>query len=383
MVCGSSHGSGHESRPVTPIETRIPPQIRSSKKRGKDRSQDTEDNGGRKEKMRLREVERRKLYKFQNDTIRVTLGDPIVRPGTPVCDVDFSASPDTEQAELLKYLKTLESYSRAPMEDNALRLQLRELWGGQSSNVPKFSIIGPLSQAIADGTYSKDPDIRVVENSVDLRKSLERGLDRPIFIPAGSQLSNEMVHRCELSDDVVSVRDFFSRVLHDDSQKMYVQDTGVKSNTDMTREVFVEEVRNRYYNPETRSSPWNGLEIGDRAGIFKGPSEIKKRDLLSQLRFLPSDSVGRPTMGKGMHKRLDSWYLWTEKDSVSRQHTDVIHLETYVWIMTGMKVWYIQPQRKESDRLRWKEQGAKGPKGYEDGWIKKILQRNDILSISE
>ncbi|KAI9762471.1 MAG: hypothetical protein M1840_001231 [Geoglossum simile] len=49
--------------------------------------------------------------------------------------------------------------------------------------------------------------------------------------------------------------------------------------------------------------------------------------------------------------------------------------------MAGIKVWYIQPQRKESDCLRWKEQDAEGPKGYEDGWIKKILQRNDVLTI--
>ena len=82
--------------------------------------------------------------------------------------------------------------------------------------------------------------------------------------------------------------------------------TLVKSNTDMTREVFVEEVRNRYYSPETRSSLWNGLEIGDRAGILKGPPEIRKRDLLNQLRFLPCNFVGWLTVGKGVRKRLDS-----------------------------------------------------------------------------
>ncbi|KAI9782241.1 MAG: hypothetical protein M1839_005355 [Geoglossum umbratile] len=375
MVPGSPSGSDHESRRITwsipppPIETQTPSQIRPSKKRDK----------GTREENRLREVERRKRNKSENETIRILLGDPIERPDTPVLNVDYSVTSGTEQAELLEYLRTLEVCSRTPMEDNALKLQLRKLWGSQSSHVPKFSIIEPLAKAIADGVYSKDPDIRVVETSENLGKSLEKGLDRPIFIPAGSPLSNEMVEQCRLNGDVVSVQDFFSSILCDGEQKIYVQDTGVRSNTDMTREVLVEEVRNRYYHPETRSAPWNGLEIGDRAGAFKGPSEIRKRDLLNQLRFLPSDSVGRPTMGKGMHKRLDSWYLWTEKNSVSRQHGDVAGLGTFVWVIAGMKVWYIQPQRKKSDRLQWREQGAEGPKGYEDGWIKKPLQRNDIL----
>ncbi|KAI9771041.1 MAG: hypothetical protein M1839_002977 [Geoglossum umbratile] len=224
-------------------------------------------------------------------------------------ELDYSVTSGTELAELLEYLRMLEACSRTPIEDNALRLQLRKLWGSQSSHVQKFSVIEPLAEAIAAGAYSKDLDIRVVETSENLRKSLEKGLDRPIFIPASSQLSNEMVERCRLNGDVVSVQDFFSRILCDGEQKMYVQDTGVKSDTDMTREVLVEEVRNRYYHPESRSAPWNGLEIGDRAGTFKGTSEIKKINLLSQLRFLPSDSKGWPMMVKGIHKRLDSRYL--------------------------------------------------------------------------
>ncbi|KAI9766681.1 MAG: hypothetical protein M1840_006325 [Geoglossum simile] len=371
------NGSDHESRRITlsipslPIETHTPSQIRPSKKNGKCHLQ-AEEN-------RRREVERRKRNKSEGGIIRILLGDPIERPLTPISNADYSATPGTEQAELLEYLRTLEACSRAPIEDNALRLQLRGLWGSKSSHVSKFSIVNPLAEAIKDGTYSKDPDIRVVESSENLRKSLEKGFDRPIFIPAGSQLSNEMVERCRLSGDVVSVQDFFNSILCGGEQKMYVQDTGVKSGTNMTREVLVEEVRNRYYYPERRSAPWNGLEIGDRAGAFKGPSEIERMNLLNQLRFLPSDSVGRPTMGKGIHKHLDSWYLWTERGSVSRQHTDVAGLGTYVWVRDGRKDWYFQPQKKESDRLLWRELGAEGPKGYEDEWVKKPLRKNDIF----
>ncbi|KAI9763385.1 MAG: hypothetical protein M1840_000577 [Geoglossum simile] len=384
MVLGSPNRSDHESRRITrsisplPIETQTAFQINPSKKRGIHRLQAGDDKGGREEK-RLREVERRKRSKFESEAIRILLGDPIERPGTPILNVDYSVTSGTEQAELLEYLRTLDACSRTPMEDNALKLQLRKLWGGQSSNVPKFSIIEPLAQAIADGAYSKDPDIRVVETSENLRKSLGKGLDRPIFIPAGSQLSNEMAERCRLNGDVLSVQDFFDSILCDGTQKMDVQDTGVKSNTNMTKEVFVEEVRNRYYHPEKRSAPWNGLEIGDRAGAFKGPSEIGRMNLLNQLRFLPSDSVGRPTIGKGIRKRLDSWYLWTERGSISRQHTDIAGLGTFVWVREGGKYWYFQPQKKASDRLLWREQGAEGPKGYEDGWVKKLLRKNDVF----
>ena len=259
MVPGSPNGSDHESRRITwsipplPIETQIPSQIRPSKKRGKYRLQ-AGDNKGTREENRLKEVERRKCNKSENETIRILLGDPIERLGTPILNVDYSVTPGTEQAELLGYLRTLEVCSRTPMEDNALKLQLRKLWGSQSSHVPKFSIIEPLAEAIAAGVYSKDPDIRVVETSENLRKSLEKDLDRPIFIPVGSPLSNEMVEHCRLNDDVVSVQEFFSSILCNSEEKMYVQDTGVRSDTDMTREVLVEEVRNRYYHPETHSA---------------------------------------------------------------------------------------------------------------------------------
>ncbi|KAI9765785.1 MAG: hypothetical protein M1839_005385 [Geoglossum umbratile] len=262
MVLGPPNDSDHEgcritwSIPPLPIETQTPSRIKPSKKRGNYNLQAGDDEGER-EKNRLREVARRKRNKSENETIRILLGDSIERPGTPILNVHYSVTSSTEQAELLEYLRTLEACSRTPIEDNASRLQLRKLWGSQSSHVPKFSIIEPIAKAIADGAYSKDPDIRVVETSENLRKYLEKGLDRPIFIPAGSQLSNEMAERCRLSGDV----------------KMYVQDTGVKSDTDMTREVLVEEVRNRYYHPERHFAPCNGLEIGDRVGAFKGPSE--------------------------------------------------------------------------------------------------------------
>ncbi|KAI9766160.1 MAG: hypothetical protein M1840_006727 [Geoglossum simile] len=390
MVHGSSEGSDHESHRITssipspPTETQTSPLIISSQKRGRDhnkgpqkKARQTEDQ--RRERNKTMEAERRKRHKSENEAIKTLLGDPIERPCTPVCNAEFTASSGTEQAELLEYLRMLEACSRAPIYDDILRLQLRKMWGSQTSQVSKFSIIEPLAKAIANGVYSNDPDIRVVETSEDLGKSLERGLDRPIFVPAGSQLSNEMVERCKLNRDVASAQDFFSYILHDGTQKMDVQDTGVKSGTSMTREVFVEEVKNRYYFPETRSAPWNGLEIGDRAGTFKGPIEIEKRNVLNQLRFMPSDSVGRPTIGKGMHKRLDSWYLWTEEDSVSRQHGDVVGLGTFIWVLEGLKIWYFQPQRKESDRLLWREQGEEGPKSYEDGWVKKPLQKNDIF----
>ena len=89
-------------------------------------------------------------------------------------------------------------------------------------------------------------------------------------------------------------------------------------------------------------------------GSFRVPAEIEKRNLLNHLRFLPSGFVGRPTLGKGTHKRLGSWYLWAEKNSISRQHTDAAGLGAFVWVLEGVKLWYFQPRREESDRLLWR-----------------------------
>ncbi|KAI9853943.1 MAG: hypothetical protein M1813_001621, partial [Trichoglossum hirsutum] len=117
MVLGSPNGSDHESRRI---------KIRPSKKRGKYHLQVGDDKrtaGGN----RLGKVKRRKRNKFENETIRVLLGDPIERPGTPILSVGCGATSGTKQAELLEYSRTLEAYSRTPIEDNALRLQLRKL----------------------------------------------------------------------------------------------------------------------------------------------------------------------------------------------------------------------------------------------------------------
>jgi hypothetical protein len=88
-------------------------------------------------------------------------------------------------------------------------------------------------------------------------------------------------------------------------------------------------------------------------------------------------------MGKGEYKRLDPWYIWAEKGSISRQHEDVAGLRTIILVIEGKKIWYLQPQRSRSDQRRWEKQSHKGPDGYVDGWVRLILQKNDILWVSQ
>jgi hypothetical protein len=302
-------------------------------------------------------------------------------PRVPTYDCNLDTVPNTQHAALAEYLTTLDGCSHPAVRDDTLRHEIRRLWETPMGQVSKAGILRPLAEGVASGSFARRPDIQVVEDEVGLERALVDGFDLPIFIPAGSPLSNATVKSRELAKEVLTVEQFFSDVLQNDEKTMDVQDTGVVKGEPMARRVKVGEIKDRYYRPHTRLSPWNGLEIGDTTRGAKWPSVIERCNILNRLAYLPTDSVGRPTMGKGEYKRLDPWYLWTERNSISRQHEDVAGLRTIILVVHGTKIWYLQPQRSRSDQRRWEKQGDKGPEGYMDGWVRLVLQKNDILCV--
>jgi hypothetical protein len=274
----------------------------------------------------------------------------------------------TLHAELIQYIKQLDEQSHNVRPNTWIPDRI-----GQCVHNPdhkKVQLLKDLQAEVTEG-INVLPDITLVTSCEDLNGLLRHGFERPLLIPADSELAKDLCTRLRTK----TFKEILDSIFTNDANKIDIQDTGKPLGKPMNRTVNVRDVKRRFLL-DGGQPPWNGLEVGDPDDEFKGPPVLRSSNLLHHFKFKMSDSAGRRHYGKGSSKQLESWFLVTEANAVSKAHIDTSGLGTMVMVLKGSKIWYFL---LEEDWAQWKEHGPDLTWGYKRGWAKVELVAGDIL----
>jgi hypothetical protein len=280
-------------------------------------------------------------------------------------NTDFPAS-STSEEELHDFIQRIEKVSTFPkiQDDTSARLlsRLRE----------SSSKLDILTQLQSDFRALPQDDVILLTNE----GSLSDALSRPFQVP--------LLHRATEDSPSLAPRknfgipDLLKHFADYSAASISVYDYSVLDPTQRTRQTTVDEPLSCFPSEKACCTALNFLDIENRTQIQFCPSPIILHDITTKLDALKEHDKGK-TGSKWKAEPRKEFFLLSMKNAISTIHVDTGGAVTWVFILTGRKIWYF-PRHVSSRTVRWLAQaGSQTPENYLSGWVKVELRPGDLL----